>query len=108
MPLIVTTTFAQQPSATHQGSARTPLGPILCLTLCDTTEGWYQDGGRTQNLIERCQYHTFIFKKINSRTLFISKKLVGVNKPEQFLDFTKSFDGFTNCKLLSKSHFCPI
>jgi hypothetical protein len=28
MPLIVATTFAQQPSATHQGSARTPLGPI--------------------------------------------------------------------------------
>jgi hypothetical protein len=27
MPLIVATTLAQQPSATHQGSAPTPLGP---------------------------------------------------------------------------------
>jgi hypothetical protein len=32
MPLIVATTFAQQPSAMHQGSARTPVGPI-CLSL---------------------------------------------------------------------------
>ena len=28
MPLIVATTFAQQPSPRHQGSACTPLGPI--------------------------------------------------------------------------------
>jgi hypothetical protein len=33
MPLIVATTFAQQPSATHQGSARTPLGPIYSMSV---------------------------------------------------------------------------
>jgi hypothetical protein len=49
MPLIVATTFAQQPSATHQGSARTPLGPKVAfevlLTTDDEVESLPEHGG---------------------------------------------------------------